>query len=300
MLTFAIAEPDHCRQLESLLHSLLPAAPAAYRRKLITGRHVLVNGGAAAAETMLVRGDVVTMKESARTRELLTSSPPLLEILFEDDLVIVANKPAGLPVHKTGEEEPTLLAVAERFLEARGTPCRLRPVNRLDRGTSGAIILAKSSRAAGMFGRVVKEVGLGKIYLAVVPGVVPDGGIIDAPLAGKEATTHFRTLFQGDAGAFLSLVPVTGRTHQIRRHLQQIGHPILGDRRYGGTPLPYQTGHLLHSFFLSLRHPENKRELSITAPLPQGFLSILDKLTGNAPGEVLDALPHLSLADISR
>ena len=75
MLTFAIAEPDHCRQLESLLHSLLPAAPAAYRRKLITGRHVLVNGGAAAAETMLVRGDVVTMKESARTRELLTTCP---------------------------------------------------------------------------------------------------------------------------------------------------------------------------------------------------------------------------------
>ncbi|TWJ14345.1 RluA family pseudouridine synthase [Geobacter argillaceus] len=300
MLSFSITESDHCRQLESWLHTVLPTAPAAYLRKLQTRGHLLVNDQPATATTLLVSGDHIAMKESARTRELLASTRPLLDILYEDERVIVANKPPELPVHRTGEDEPTLLAVAERFLELRGTPCRLRPVNRLDRGTSGAIILAKSSLAAGMFGRLVKEVGLGKLYLAIVPGQLPDAGIITSPLAGKEAVTHFRCLFQGATEAFLALVPLTGRTHQLRRHLQQLGHPIIGDRRYGGPTLPDNQGHLLHAFLLTLRHPENERELGITAPLPPGFLSTLKTLAGPSSGELLAALPHLSLADISR
>src|SRR5512138_1213915 len=99
MLTFSITESDHCRQLESWLRTMLPTAPAAYLRKLLAGGHLLVNGQPIEATALLVAGDRITMKESARTRELVASTPPLLDILYEDERVIVANKPPELPVH---------------------------------------------------------------------------------------------------------------------------------------------------------------------------------------------------------
>lgn len=294
MLAYTITDVDQCRSLESLLRNLLPAAPLAYLKKLLRGGHVTVNGAPLPADTLLKTGDRLTIKESDRTTALLVHQPPALDILFEDERIIIANKPPGLPVHRTAEAgELNLIQRAEEHLLWRGTPMKLRPVNRLDRGTSGAIILAKSATSAGMFGRFVKEEGLGKLYLAITEGAMPAEGTISEPLDGKEAETHFRLLCQSAAGAVVALYPITGRTHQLRKHLALLGHPIRGDRRYGGAPLRDYPGHLLHAFRVTLRHPETGQELAVHAPLPVGFLSRLRQIGEPAYRELLDSLGTL-------
>lgn len=276
MLTYRITDIDHCRSAESFLRNLLPAAPSAYLRKLISAGHLKINGGAIAPDTLLATGNTATIKESDRTRQLLAAAKPQLDILWEDDYCVIVNKPAGLPVHRTAETgEANLVELAEHFMAGRGTAVKLRPVNRLDRGTSGATILAKSSSSAGMLGRYVKEEGLDKLYLAVTDGSLPDAGTIDTPLDGKDAHTDFRTLARDTAVSFALVIPISGRMHQIRKHLSAIGHPVRGDRRYRGTLLTGYPGHLLHAFRVALIHPVTGRKLIVHAPLPPAFTQYL-------------------------
>lgn len=295
MLTFSIAESDHCRRVESFLRNLLPNAPLAYLGKLTRSGHLTVNGHPATPDTLLVAGDTLSLKESSRTKELMATAPPSLDILFEDDRIVIVNKPPGLPVHRTAENEQTLVDVAETFLAQRGTPTKLRPVNRLDRGTSGATILAKSATSAGIFGRFVKETGLGKLYLAIADGKLPAEGTIDVPLEGKESQTHYHTLFQGKDGALLLVTPITGRMHQIRKHLALTGHPVRGDRRYRGAPLAAYPGHCLHAFLVSFRHPVSGEETVIHAPLPEALLEQLHRLCGDLYSPLLLSLSSLPM-----
>jgi 23S rRNA pseudouridine955/2504/2580 synthase len=158
-------------------------------------------------------------------------------------------------------------------MEERGTACKLYPVNRLDRGTSGTVILAKSSSAAGIFGRQVKETGLEKLYLALVEGLPPGSGSICEPLDDKESETRFTILLPGNGCTLLAVVPISGRMHQIRRHLEMIGHPVLGDKRYGSHELPDYEGFALHSFKTVLIRPDFG-PLSVCAPLPDPLLDL--------------------------
>lgn len=296
MLTYQITETDHCRQLESFLRNLLPAASLAYLRKLLRSAHLAVNGAPTVApETCLRLGDILTLKESSKTLALLAGQKPLLDILHEDHWIIIFNKAPGLPMHRAAEvDEWNLVELGGKLLLERDSfPGKLRPVNRLDRGTSGAVVLAKSSTAAGMFGRFVKEEGLAKVYLAVVQGRLPEEGSITLPLEGKEAETGFRTLFQGEKLALAAVYPVTGRMHQIRQHFQSIGHPVVGDVRYGGRSLTGYAGILLHSFRTSLIHPATDETLTVFAPLPAGFLAILRDLVGDAFPAVLRPLADI-------
>lgn len=294
MLTFHITAADHCRQIESFLQNLLPGAFHSYLAKLVKSGHVAVNGAAPPLDPLLRWGDTVTLKESAKTTALLTGKKPAFDILYEDQWIVAFNKQAGLPVHRAAEvDDHNLVEMGGQFLNDRGLSGKLRPVNRLDRGTSGAIILAKSSVAAGIFGRMVKEEGLAKIYLAIVAGKLPEEGSISFPLEGKESETRFRLLCQGNGASFAVVYPITGRMHQIRRHFRLIGHPILGDRRYGGPPLPDYTGLPLHSFRTGFTHPATGRDLQIWAPLPEEFQTLLARLTDATLIPVLRALPDL-------
>ena len=294
MIAITITEDDHCRCLESLLQNLLPKAPLSYLKKLIRSGHVTVNGKKGPPETILLLDDTVDIKESARTRELITENVPELDILYEDQWIIAFNKEAGLPVHRAAEvDDHNLVELGKKFLENRGIVGKLRPVNRLDRGTSGVIIMAKSPTAAGMFGRMVKEEGLSKLYLAVTAGQLPDQGSITAPLDGKESETRFRLIFQGDDRSLAAVYPLTGRMHQIRRHLALYGHPVLGDRRYGGQILPGFTGIHLHSFRTTFTHPATGGRTEIYAPLPEHFLSLLARMTVDDFLPILRSLPNL-------
>ncbi len=295
MLTYIIEATDHCRRVESFLRKLLPAASLSYLHKLVKSGHITVNGTPASPDAILRLSDRVAVKESSKTRELLAEGEPELDVLFEDRWIVVFNKPAGLPMHRAAEvDDRNLVDLGGRFLAGHGdATVKLRPVNRLDRGTSGAVVMAKSSSAAGMFGRFVKEEGLEKLYLALVEGVMPENGVITAPVEGKEAETRFRRVFQGAEGALVALSPTTGRMHQIRQHLRGIGHPIFGDRRYGGKPLSGFTGHPLHSFRTGFTHPATGKSITITAPLPAPFLHLVERLAGEAFVSLVRGLPDI-------
>ncbi|MBI1920757.1 MAG: RluA family pseudouridine synthase [Geobacter sp.] len=295
MLKFEIEPHDHCRRVESFLQNLMPTAPLSYARKLIKSGHLALNGAQVTPDTMLRLGDTVTLKESARTGGFLGAARPEVDILYEDDRIMVIDKEPGIPVHRAAEDEGrNLVEIAEEYiLRLRETEIKLRPVNRIDRGTSGAVIMAKSATSAGMFGRFVKETGLAKLYLAVAEGTLTPEGTITAPLDGKESETRYQVLFQGEGAALLAVWPISGRTHQIRRHLAGIGHPILGDIRYRGMALHDYPGHALHAFRVGLLHPETGRELTVHAPLPGGLVHIINLLAGDKSRELLERLPKL-------
>ncbi len=295
MLTFDITDKDHCRQAGSLLRNLLPDAPLSYLGKLLASGHLSVNGKPAGRDTLLCAGDRVTLKESAKTKCFLADRPSMPDILHEDQWLIALNKPAGLAMHRTSVAgEPNLVDLGGNLVARRGEQGKLRPVNRLDRGTSGVVLLARSSRSAGMLGRLVKEEGLGKIYLALANEAFPaDEGAIDHPLEDKASVTRYRVMCQGSGGALVALWPMTGRMHQIRRHLSIIGHPVWGDSRYGGRAVPNCEGQLLHSFRTTLAHPATGEKLDIFAPLPEAFLYNLRRIAGDGYGALLQSLAAL-------
>jgi len=277
MLTFTITPHDHCRRLESFLRAFLPTASFAYPRKLIKSGAVQLNNAVSTPDSLLHIHDTVTVKESAALTALLsTTTPPSLDILYEDDSIVIVNKPSGLAMHRTAELESNLVEQGMAFMTWRRTACKLYPVNRLDRGTSGVVILAKSSTSAGLFGRQVKETGLDKLYLALVAGQPDDSGVINAALDGKESETRYQILANGSNCSLLKVVPISGRMHQIRRHLEMIGHPVLGDRRYGGKEMKELAGFALHSFKTVLTIPDRK-ELVVCAPLPEELLILCER-----------------------
>lgn len=291
MLTFEITLQDHYRRLESFLRKLMPTAPPGYARKLIKSGSAKLNSAAAHPDTLLMLHDIVTLKESGAATGYLSAAKPELDILFEDDQIVIVNKPSGLPMHRTAECEENLVEFGQTFMTARGTPCKLYPVNRLDRGTSGTTIMAKSSSSAGIYGRQVKESGLDKLYLALVVGQPPESGIISAPLDDKESETRFQTVARGESCALLAVTPISGRMHQIRRHLSTIGHPVMGDKRYGGGELPDHPGFALHSFRTILIRPE-AGSLTVCAPLPDELLELCST-RGIEPEQVLTAVRSL-------
>jgi RluA family pseudouridine synthase len=291
MLSFTATLTDHCRQVESFLHNLMPGATRGYMQKLIKSGHLLLNGAATSPFALLSLNDTITLKESVRSAVLLGKHRPEVDLLYEDDMIVVVNKNPGRSIHKAAEEsDMDLVTFCEDYLLRRGTPCKLRPVNRLDRGTSGAVILAKSPTSAGILGRFVREEGLGKIYLAVVEGEIAEQGEMNTPLEGKESLTAYRRIFQGKHDAIAAVYPVSGRMHQIRKHFSSYGHPILGDIRYGGMKVKGLGGHALHAFAVTFPHPSSEENMTVYAPLPETLLELIRQITGDSNSLILSVL----------
>lgn len=294
MLSFTATLTDHCRQVESFLHNLMPGATRGYMQKLLKSNHILLNGEPASQVTLISHNDKITIKESSRSAALLGTSRPDVDILYEDDMVAVVNKNPGRAVHNNAEDsEMDLVTFCEDYMIKRGTPCKLRPVNRLDRGTSGAVILAKSPTSAGILGRFIREKGLGKVYIAVVEGKIAEEGEIDIPLEGKESLTAYRRIFQGEHDAITAVYPVSGRMHQIRKHFSSCGHPVLGDRRYGGMLVKGLGGHALHAFAVTFPHPTTEQEMTVYAPLPETLLELIRQIAGDSTPLILSILKKL-------
>jgi RluA family pseudouridine synthase len=291
MIFYSATIADHGRRMDSFLRAILPAASLSYIRQLLKGGSVTLNDAPATPDTLLRLADTVSLKETSRIKTLLVPRSNGPDILYEDDEIAVFNKPAGLSVHRSAEHgSHNLVDAGIAFLGRRGIQVKLYPVNRLDRETSGLVVMAKSSAKAGAFGKLFQEGLVEKRYITVVSGKTEDSGVVDLPLDEKESRSEFRTLCSRKGVSILSVTPVTGRSHQIRRHLSAIGHPVMGDRRYGGKKIRDLDGHALHSYRLAFPHPLSGAGVSIYSPLPEEFAGYLSRILDGEIVPLLDSL----------
>lgn len=287
-------------RLDSFIFARLPRISQTRIKRLIAEGDVLVNGEKSTKGARLQPGDRVTVKVFASDRSSATPEPIPLDVLHEDEQIIVVNKPTGLLTHPSRHEKSGTLTngLAWHFWETSGEAMRPGIVHRLDRNTSGVIVIAKTPRAHRTLSKHFRERLVKKFYLALVSGVVrQDEGVIDAPIGcdqkswphwrvmdgGREARTIYRVRRRFAAHTLLELEPLTGRTHQLRIHCDLIGHPILGDPIYASSPdetaknLSIRT-HQLHAERLIFRHPLTNREMDIRAPIPKSMLDLIDQL----------------------
>ncbi len=215
----------------------------------------------------------------------LESAPGAVDILYEDEWLLVVNKPAGLPVHPgPGHYADTLGNRLARYYREQGKELVFRPVNRLDKGTSGLMLCAKRAQSHEVLQNLLHTDEFQRDYLALLSHAPqPPEGTVDVPIApvpgvlncyqtdpaGKYARTDYVTLQSRTDGALVQLRLHTGRTHQIRVHMASIGCPLLGDVQYGGEPA--LSGPALHSWRVRLTHPFLQKQMEWTAPLPEDF-----------------------------
>ena len=245
-----------------------------------------VNGmPAIAARTMLRAGDIISYELPIISSVIPEQLP--LAIIYEDEDLLVLDKPAGQLVHPTTREAHGTVANAVLGLyAARGTRLDFHPCHRLDRNTTGLLLIAKHPETQY---QIAKQNTLTRTYLALIEGLLtPTEGTVDAPIAralpsiilrcvspnGKPARTHYQTEWTNGRHTLLRLRIETGRTHQIRVHLAHLGHPLLGDDLYGGSTdlIPR---HALHSVRLTLTHPRTGEQLSVESLLPEDMARIL-------------------------
>jgi 23S rRNA pseudouridine1911/1915/1917 synthase len=286
-------------RLDEFVASQLPKVSLTRIRRLIAEGDVLINGERSVKGVRLATGDRVSVKIFAAEKSSTTPEPIPLDILYEDDHLIVINKPVGLLVHPSRSEKSGTLTngLAYHFWQTTGAAIRPGLVHRLDRNTSGVIVIAKTPRAHRTLAKHFRERRVKKFYLALVCGTVgQDQGEIEAPIGydpkvwphwrvmsdGRHAETHYRVKRRLSAHTLLELEPLTGRTHQLRIHCNMIGHPIIGDPIYSSQVDPLAAKHelkhhLLHAFRLIFRHPATNAEMDFEAPMPQTMLALTEK-----------------------
>lgn len=289
------AEPG---RLDAVLAGLL-GVPRADAQRLIAEGRVRVDGVPRPKSFRLAGGERLEV-DLAGVGEVPPEGPPP-EVAYEDRHLLVVRKPAGLPTHptagrRTGTLVNRLLALGVP-LSSAGGPLRPGIVHRLDAGTSGLLLVAKDDRTHAALAELLRRREVDRRYLALVRGAVAhERFAVDAPLGragarivlrpvvGREAETGFRVLERFERATLLEAVPRTGRTHQIRVHLAAIGHPILGDLRYGGgggdaarlgLARPF-----LHAARLSFVHPWTGRRIELEDPLPEDLAAVLAALRG--------------------
>lgn len=264
---------------------------------------VLYNGETVTKSGLVVRegGEVEACIEedvpiSARPQDIP------IDIVYEDSDIAVINKPQGMVTHPAaGSPENTLVnAIMYHIKDLSGINGVLRPgiVHRLDKDTSGLIVIAKNDNAHLSIARQIESKHAGRHYIALVDGIIKeDSGVIDKPIArskkdrkmmavdeeGRRAVTYFEVLERLSNHTLVEFRLATGRTHQIRVHAKYINHPVVGDITYGRKDPFGLNGQLLHAYKLTLKHPSTGQEMSFTAPLPDYFIGVLEKLGANNP-----------------
>ena len=243
-----------------------------------------------AARSSVKTGDVITYN-ILRPSNIEPEDLPL-DIRYEDEWLLIINKPAGQLVHPTTQEpRGTLGNAVLHWYQQHGEAHAFHPVHRLDRETSGLVLIAKQPQVQYQLSpKGIKQ--FHREYQAIIPDkLTPPAGLIDAPIAralpsiilrevspeGKPARTHYETLQSNDRLSLIQLTLETGRTHQIRVHLAHLGHPLLGDDLYGGSQALIER-QALHAFRLSFAHPMTGQPISVTAPMPADMERIVSAL----------------------
>lgn len=257
---------------------------------------ILLNGETVTVRRVLHTGDVLALaaEDAAPTEKIAPVDLPL-DILYEDDALVVPAKGACMPTHPSHDHYRDTVANALCYRYAHmGIPFCFRPINRLDRDTSGLLLVARGQIAADRLNRAMRQGDIRKTYLAILQGVPdPTAGVIETHLCrtdqsiivrrvctpaegGDYALTHYRTLAVADGYSLVEASPITGRTHQLRVHFAHLGHPIVGDDLYG-SPHPDMPRQALHAHTLDFPHPDDGRPMHVEAPLPEDMSAFIRK-----------------------
>lgn len=296
-LEFIVPTEWDGKRLDSFLRTVHHFSGTTIKRAKSTTGGLTMDGRHIRTVDPLHAGAVVRVVTDVACRSYLPSTA-VVETLYADDDLIIYNKPAGMPCHPSkGHPYDTLANVFAARPDTRGL--YFRPVGRLDRDTSGAVLCAKHAHAAYRLFGGDKPV---KIYLALLTGPLPQPkGMVDAPIAretqgsqrrcvradGQRAVTHYKTLLEGDGLSLLALWLETGRTHQIRVHMAHLGSPLAGDALYGGDCTTLAR-HALHCFIMALTHPLSGVAMKVEAGLPADMKEML--LKHFSPEQLRDAL----------
>jgi 23S rRNA pseudouridine1911/1915/1917 synthase len=302
-----LAVPEDCAglRLDQALTRLLPEYSRNRLQDWIRGGYVTVNGVAAAAKSKVWGGEAILVRPQAAPGDLVHEAEDIpLAVVFEDEHILVIDKPAGLVVHPgSGNWSGTMLNALLRHAPQLADIPRAGIVHRLDKDTSGLLVVAKTLQAQTDLVRQLQARTVSREYVAVVHGAVAGDGMVEAPIGrhpvsrtkmavvarGKPAITHYAVRASGAGWSLLDCRLETGRTHQIRVHLHSIGHPLIGDpvyatsRIHAGLPraaldFPRQA---LHAARLALSHPHTGRPMSWKSPLPGDIVALIEAL-GNA------------------
>jgi 23S rRNA pseudouridine1911/1915/1917 synthase len=308
-------------RLDLALVARFPGVSRSRIQRAVKQGNATVNGRTTRPGHALAAGDevMVMLELEARPYALPENIP--LSILFEDRCLVVVNKPAGMSVHPgAGERRGTMAnALAYRFGELSLVQGPLRPgiVHRLDRDTSGVILVAKNDEAHQRLASQFKERTVHKTYLCVVQGLVNfDADLVSMPIGrhpvkkermsvrhdggGRASETYYEVRERFQRHSFVEVHPRTGRTHQIRVHMAALGHPLVADRVYGRPDRALReviTRQALHAFRLEFRHPETGEEMSFEAPLPPDMEALLALLRAGGAATPESLAEEMGVAD---
>jgi 23S rRNA pseudouridine1911/1915/1917 synthase len=293
-------------RLDKFLSAMLPDQSRSYLQKIIKDGNVLVNGEPKKSSYRLEDGDEVTADlPELKSPDIEPENIPL-DILYEDDSILMVNKPKGMVVHPsaghyTGTLVNAVLWHCQGQLSGINGVSRPGIVHRIDKDTTGVLVVCKNDAAHNAVAAQLKEHSITRKYRAIVHGVIKeDEGTVDAPIGrhpterkkmasgvknGKRAVTHYRVLERFQGYTYVECQLETGRTHQIRVHMASIHHPLLGDTVYGPAKDSHHLeGQTLHAMVLGLIHPVTGEYLEVEAPLPEYFENLLKKfraMSGN-------------------
>ena len=293
-----IVESEEQKRIDAYISENTEYSRTAVQR-LIEEEKITVNGKKEKASYKVQNGDIIEIEEEPAREIKLKAQDIPLQILYEDKDIIVVNKPKGMVVHPAnGNPDGTLvnaiMSICKDSLSGIGGEIRPGIVHRLDKNTSGAIIIAKNDKAHINLSEQLKNHEIKKTYIALVRGVVKENNAtINMPIGrskkdrkkmdvdknGKEAITHFKVLKRYKDCTLLEINIETGRTHQIRVHLSHIGYPIIGDEVYSNGKNKWNIeGQCLHAKSLDFKHPITGKNMHIEAPIPEYFENIIKEL----------------------
>lgn len=287
---------DKTGRLDKVVTNIFTDYTRSQLKKMIDDGNIKVNGDVKKANYKVNLGDEITFDKPEVKKLSLEPENIPLDIVYEDDDVIVVNKPQGMVVHPSpGHFEHTLVNALLYHSPLSTINSTYRPgiVHRIDKDTSGLLMVAKNDMAHQSLAKQLKDKTNTREYVALVHGnIKEDSGTIDAPLGrskvdrkkqavvkdGRNAVTHFEVLKRYGDYTLVKCVLETGRTHQIRVHMKYIGHPLVGDQLYGPRKTLGNSGQFLHAEKLGFVHPRTNEYLEFTAPLPENFKKLLESL----------------------
>jgi RluA family pseudouridine synthase len=300
LVEFKIGQMEAGKKVHRLVRQMLPGVPLSGIYKMVRTGRIKLNGKRAKAEDIVQVDDIVRLymadadyAEVSKKEKKFGGVDFNVDVVFEDAEMIVVNKPAGLLTHGAeGEYKNTLVNQVLAYLHHQGkldshvfTPA---PVHRLDRNTSGLVVFAKTGDAVRRLTSAIQDHRMGKWYIAIVKGEINQSGEINSRLGrasgfrtvageeGKESETLYEPLCAKNGTTVVRIQLISGRTHQIRAHFSHIGHPLLGDVKYGGGR-PVKDSHEIHQWLhaIKMRFPDGK---TIFAPVPDAYGQQLKRL----------------------